>query len=306
MIHKKTFTNELLNSNYQFEYSHNLNTTEILVKWYDNNGIERSTFDLLQIIDEYKIILSCNEEIEGTHTLLFSYEMSGATTLGRRLFELDGTEDPDTSLRLALGKANTQSVNIKLSSFLTWLFSKLGFLKIKNNLYELKGAAESAKARSNLGVYSTTQVNGYLAQKATLFQSGSGQALGVNNTSPYNPSGDYNPATLKTVKNVGFKLILAGYVGIDGSPLAYFRNTDILTANFTATKTATGSYTVTHNLGKTNYYVLAITIGTTDPGVSIQKLQKYDKSFQVYTADDSSTNNSAFEFFMFQLNSYIK
>lgn len=303
MIHKKTFVNAELNASYQLEYTHNLGTTSIIAKWYDENGVERMTSDLFQIVDDNNVILTTNEVLTGTHTLLLMYEAAGETTTGRRLFELSTTTDPSETLRLALGKASTPASNITLTAFLAWLLTKLGFLKVASNLSDLNNAAT---ARANLSVYSTSQVDASLAAKASLYQSGSGGVLGVNNTSIYNPASNYNPATYRNVKNLGMKMLCAGFVSSSaGTATEYFRNSDVLAGPFAASNEAgSGHYRITHNKGNTSYYVFFIPVGATGVTIKPCMLTKTANYFDLYFADDVSGNDTDFEFFMFDLNAY--
>lgn len=302
MIYKKTFTSADLNASYQLELTHNLGTSDLIPSWKDENGIYRAIGDLVQIVDDNNVILSCNGGIEGTHTLYLSYEAAGTTTSGRRLFELATVTDPAVTMRIPLGKSATPTVNITLTAMLAWLMSKLGFLKVASNLSDLSSAAS---ARSNLSVYSQAQVDAAVALKATLYQAASGSVLGVNNTSVYNPVNNYNPATLRNVKNIGFKLLLAGNVASDGTAGDEpFRNSDVLLGSFSAERTETGSYKVTHNLGSTNYMVFPVSTGTTEDFVGVTKVYKYANYFIAHFGDDSSLNNAAFDFFMVQFNTY--
>lgn len=302
MIYKKTFTGADLNASYQLVLTHNLGTSDIIPSWKDENGIYRTIGDLVQIVDDNNIMLSCNEAIAGTHTLYLSYNEAGTSTAGRRLFELSAVTDPVETMRLPLGKASTPAVNITLTAFLAWLMTKLGFLKVASNLSDLQSAAS---ARSNLSVYSQKQVDDAVALKATLYQAASGSVLGVNNASVYNPVSNYNPATLRNVKNIGFKLLLAGSVAADGTAgLESFRNSNVLSGRFTAERTATGSYKVSHNLHNTDYMVFTVTTGTTQNAIGTTKIYKYADYFYQHSADDSSLNDAAFDFFIVQFNPY--
>lgn len=303
MIHKKTFTNAELNGSHQLAYTHNLNTSDLVPAWKDNTGVYRVIGDLIQIVDANNILLSCNEVIAGTHTLYLQYDAAGETTTGRRLFELTTTDDPVTTLRIPLGKASTATVNMTLASMLAWLLTKLGFLKVASNLSDL---ASVAVARANLSVYSQAQVDALNALKASLYQAGSGSVLGVANTSIYNPTANYHPATLRNVKNLGMKLILAGYVSADGSwTTTLFLNTDVLDlGDISSQRDSTGVYTITHNLGSTSYHIIANTMGTTGPGAKIGKLDRDTDDFTLNIYIGSTPYNSDFEFFMFQLETY--
>jgi len=303
MIHKKTFVAGELNGSYQLEYTHNLGTSDIIAFWYDNTGVARITADLFQVVDDNNVILSCNESITGTHTLLMYYDEAGATASGRRLFELTTTDDPATSLRLPLGKASTPASNILLSDFLSWLLDNLGFLKVASNLADLNNVAS---ARAALAIYSAAQVDTYLAQKATLYQAGSGSVLGVANTSIFNPTANYHPATLRNVKNLGIKPLLAAQISSSGSwTLTHFLNSDVLDlGDLQVTRDSTGVYTITHNFGSTAYMVICQTLNETDKQVHVAEIDKNANTFVTHIYDLNSGENAAFEFIMFAFNSY--
>jgi len=303
MIHKKTFVNAELNGSYQLEYQHNLGTQDVVPSWKDNDGIHRAIGDLFQVIDDNNIILSCNEIISGTHTLYLEYDEAGVTASGRRLFELSTTADPALTLRLALGKAATPASNITLGAFLTWLLAKLSFLKVHSNLSDLQNVAT---ARANLVVYSQAQVNAYLAQKAALFQAGSGGVLGVANTSIYNPTSNYHPATLRNIKNLGLRMLCSAAISSAGTwSSTKFLNTDILDlGDLASSRTGTGIYRITHEIGHTNYHVIGQSVGSTGPAVGIAKINKQNDYFDIHFGDDSSLNDTDFEFFMFDFNTY--
>jgi hypothetical protein len=305
MIAKKTFTNDDLNGSYQLTWMHSLANSDVVPSWKDNLGIFRTIGDLFQVIDDNNVILSCNSAIEGTHTLYLTYEAAGTTTAGRRLFELTETTDPSTTLKIALGKASTPASNITLSNFLTWLYNTLGFLKITSNLSDINNAGT---ARGNLGVYSTTQVDEGLAAKASLYQAGSGAVLGVNNTSVYKPSTNYNPATLRNIKNLGFQLLLAARIDSGGGwNTTYFLNTNELDLDDLASERfETGAYRITHNFGNTGYFILANYLGHSGDTYPYYfgGVYKTSNNFNIYFADDASKNNADFEFYMFKINPY--
>lgn len=211
MIHAIVFTNDDLNGSYQFEYNHKLNTQNIVPAWKDENGIFRSIGDLIQIVDDNNITLSCNEPVTGNQTLLLQYEAIGTSTTGRRLFEQELVSTIDPTYRLAVGKASSPTINWTLSGLITYLMSHLGFLKVTSNLSDLNNVAT---ARTNLSVYSQSQVTSFLAAKATLYQSGSGSVLGVSNTSIYTPSANYHPATKKYVDDNTITPLFKGYTEI--------------------------------------------------------------------------------------------
>lgn len=197
MINKKLFTNAELNGSYQLVYTHNLNTQDVIPTLYDSVGLQTITADNFALGDETGnnkdniVTLSLNNPITGTWKLLLSYQSGSETTSGRRAFEF-GTGTPSDDSRLVYGKAATPSLNITFASLYSLLLTKLGFLKLSENLNDLP---DKSQARTNLGVYETVAVDNALAQKATLYQAASGAVLGVANTAVFKPSGNYHPAT---------------------------------------------------------------------------------------------------------------
>lgn len=79
----------------------------------------------------------------------------------RRLFE-QTTGNPDDTDRLAFGRAANASRNITWLNFKSLLNSVLGFLVPSNNLSDVSSASTS---RTNLDVYSTTEVDNALGGK---------------------------------------------------------------------------------------------------------------------------------------------
>ena len=197
MINKKLFTNADLNGSYQLVYTHNLNNQDVIPTLFDGASIQAITADNFALGDEVGnnkdniVTLSLNNPITGTWKLLLSYQSGAETSAGRRAFEL-ATGTPSDDCRVVFGKAATPSLNITFTSLYALLLSKLGFLKLSENLNDI---VDKSQARTNLGVYSTTAVDNAIADKATLYQTASGAVLGVANTTIYNPTSDYHPAT---------------------------------------------------------------------------------------------------------------
>ena len=191
-----TFTNDDLDSNFEVELIHGKNTENVILSWVDENNIDRTTTDVFTVLDANTIKVSCGSSVTGTQTVVVCYDDILSIT-GRKLFGLANLSSPyDQTYRLALGKENAPAVNVTLRNFLTWLGSVLPFMKGSNNLLDVtnKGAA-----RSNLNVYSKTEVDARVLPKLDAYSSGMGYGLGHLNTAPYTPVGDYNPATKKYV-----------------------------------------------------------------------------------------------------------
>lgn len=86
----------------------------------------------------------------------------------------------------------------------------------------------------------------------------------------------------------------AGYVGSDGS------TGNDLPTGWTAAQDATGLYTVTHNLGSTDYFVTFCIDGTTTPGRVQSGVIRAANSFQVgwYSQTDSVRSDVNFQFIL--------
>lgn len=111
--------------------------------------------------------------------------------MSRRIFEQPENNDPDLTKRVAFGGASKITENMTWSNFITWITGKLSFLKISENLNDLDNATT---ARTNLGVYSTTQVDTLLDDKADELD-----VLTKTNTTVYTPTADYHPGTKKYI-----------------------------------------------------------------------------------------------------------
>lgn len=309
-IAKRTFNQSDLNGSNQLVFTHNLNTQDIVPALKDNLGnlvnmadifwhgnATRSNPDNVVTID-----LSGYVAISGTWSLLLSYTSSGEAGGGRRAFELTENTDPEDTFRFIVGKQDTPSVNISFASLYTLLMTKLGFLKVDNDLSDLNN---KDAARGNLGVFSQAEVLNLTGGKASLYQTGSGAVLGVNNTAVYKGSDNYNPAVMRDVRNVGGRMLLAGVItSTGGIGVTFYRNTDLIDT-FEASKLGTGLYRVTHNFGSYEYIVTGSTSGSAAAPMYFGRVEKNTTYFDISTGDDSSKNDSAFEFIMWGFNSYI-
>lgn len=249
MIHKKLFTTADLDASYVLTYQHNLNNEDIIVKWYDADGYEQILVGLLRIVDVNTIELNCGGDITGTHKLLISYETT-VELAGENLFGLDLKEtEPESDARVAIGFPLSKAYNLRWSKFKQVLQAGLDYcLRDGSNLT----ATNKPQFRSNLGVYSTSQVDTAVASKATLLQAGSGYAIGTANNMEYNPTQNYHPATLKAI--------------IDRVPTLYFAGTVTAAgvwtklkgsgAGYGTSKETTGHYLFSHMFNSLNYIVV--------------------------------------------------
>ena len=193
-----TFTNDDLDSNFEVELIHGKNTENVILSWVDENNIDRTTTDVFTILDANTIKVSCGSSVTGTQTVVVCYDDILSIT-GRKLFGLANLPSPyDQTYRLALGKENAPAVNVSLQNFLTWLTSKLPFMKGENALSDIPENKKGA-ARSNLNVYSKAEVEAWVKPKLDAYSPGMGGGLGCFNTAEYTPFSDYHPATKKYV-----------------------------------------------------------------------------------------------------------
>lgn len=120
-----------------------------------------------------------------------------------------------------------------------------------------------------------------------------------NNTSAYSPTTNYNPATKKYVDDhIVSNLLWLGTISADGTTVN--KQSGTLTS-ITAVKTATGSYTLTHNIGNTNYYITANGIEPTQPAASLRSYIKNDNAFDYHCSDDGSLNDISVEIAIYSI-----
>lgn len=154
-----------------------------------------------------------------------------------RLFEQTEDNDPDLSNRIAFGKAATATGNMTFTNFLTWIFGKLNFLKSSNNLSDV---ASSSTSRTNLGVYSKSEVDSAVGAKLSAYPTANG-GLRVTNSTTFHPTSSYHPATKRYV---------------DGYTSTGYRANHILSGTYHYGDVGSGGdqdITITHNLGHTDY-----------------------------------------------------
>lgn len=294
-IAKRTFTNANLDGSYRLVWNHNLNTTDVIPTLYDNDLIQGITSDLFALGDETgadkpnNITLSMGGPITGTFTLLLSYISAGESGAGRRAFELSTTATPTDDMRVIIGKEATPSLNMTLTQFFAHLLTKLGFLKLAENLNDI---VNKEQARTNLGVYSTVEVDNGLSAKASLYQAGSGAVLGVANTAAFNPTSTYHPATKKYADD---------YILFHGMVTATSNGAQTVT-KYSGVLTVTcdhepqeGKFKITHNKGDLNYVIFHSIAGDYEKVV----YAVYDK--QINTVKVSVFQNTNFYITIFRI-----
>jgi len=110
------------------------------------------------------------------------------------LFGRPEDNDPALTQKLAHGTGTTAAKTMTFQGLVTWLTTKLPFLKTANNLSDVNAST----ARTNLSVYSKAEsdlTGGTKADKTNVLER--------NNTGVYAPTLDYHPATKKYVDQGG-------------------------------------------------------------------------------------------------------
>jgi hypothetical protein len=135
--------------------------------------------------------------------------------MSRRLFEQPEENTPDTSLRLAFGKALANTKNMTLANFKSWLLnSDIAFLRQSNDLSEVNASI----ARSNLNVPSATDMATALSARATANDGGTNPVcLSTTNSFIYTPTDVYHPVTKQYSDLKGGNILMRGLATI-GNP----------------------------------------------------------------------------------------
>lgn len=300
MILSTPFQQGDLNGNNQLVVTHNLNTSVIAPVYIDNTGINQTTVGIFALGDENgndtlnKCTLSLNSTIIGIHILELVYVSSIEQLDGKKLFEQSTIPSASPSLndRLALGRFGIPAYNMTLSSLISNLGTWLGslFLKKADNLAGLNNTA----ALNNLGAPSLAYVNNQLTQKAGIYQTNSGAALGTANALEYTPQTNYNPATKKYVDDNN-PLLCVGYIsnhtGNNPSVTIVHSNSN-LTPTFSCTRLGEGFYEINHNLGG-NYVSINEALydgGSTIYPYYVSKSKDEENRFFVFCAAPASAS----------------
>ena len=140
-----------------------------------------------------------------------------------------------------------------------------------------------------------------VAQINTLFQT-IANSLSLNQTAVFLPTpGSYEPATaLYADQAAGCKLLWVGNFSGSGASVTKL-GPSASTIVVTYVRTGTGAYTISHNIGSTNYFVVGMGI---DPiGIVVSPRSAYSQTssgFKTATSDDSSANDADFQLAIFQ------
>jgi len=211
------------------------------------------------------------------------------------LFDQSENTNPNLAQRIAFGRALNATENMTFTNFITWITGKLGFFKISSNLGD--PGRNVTTMRSNLGVYSTLQVDTALLNKADKFPT-SGGALKTNNTTSFTPTTDYHPATKKYVDDNSLLPLFKGYTAI-GDPGSLAERTVSL-----GTTLSTSNYMIVGELyelanprkvqdigwGTFNHATTSFGIVLRDYGSSVQNLRFY---FMIYAASSFTSCTNA-------------
>jgi hypothetical protein len=120
-----------------------------------------------------------------------------------------------------------------------------------------------------------------------------------NNTAAYSPTTAYNPATKKYVDDhIVSNLLWLGTVSADGTTVN--KQSGTLTG-ITATKTATGTYTLTHNIGNQNYYISANGFDSSQPACSLRSYTPGNDTLVYHCSDDGSLNDCAVQIAIYSI-----
>ena len=102
---------------------------------------------------------------------------------------------------------------------------------------------------------------------------------------------------IKQGQGIGIKLKLSASVSANGTGTKINGN-----LAFASNRLSTGKYLITHNLGNTNYMVVANVVAAENVTntVKVCGIHQTNTNFTIYLADDPSVNDSDFRFSLFE------
>lgn len=198
-----TFINSQLDADFNITWNHLKGTSNVVAMWVDNTGIVRNTTDVIQIVDDNNVLVSCGGPITGDNTIILFYDDTSAFA-GRKLFELmdiTNYEDILATLKVAVGKTDTPTQNVPFSVLLDYFQYNLDVLRKSAALSDIP-ASELPSARAALQVLSIAQVQGLVNAKLGVHGGGFGSGLSTTNTAEFNPTQVWHPATKKYVDDL--------------------------------------------------------------------------------------------------------
>ena len=187
----------------------------------------------------------------------------------KRLFEqpIEIPANQGMEKRIAFGRTGVATKNMTFNDLISWLNSKLSFLRPSQNLNDVQN---KATARNNLNVYSKDEV--------------------------YNKSEvDTTINTLQN-RNRGFTIIEMGYIKMGASNnLTY----ETVTWNIPidVTRLEVGRYKYTHNLDTWEHQIIAMIdmpsecAGNSAAALKVGQISRFENYDIIYTSDDSSRND---------------
>lgn len=182
----------------------------------------------------------------------------------KRLFEQSLDSSPvDLNQRIAMGRAGVLTKNITLTSFISWLNTKLSFLIPSNNLSDVPN---KATARTNLDVHSKSET--------------------------YTQTEVNNLNTTTNNRFGGLTVRLVGAVNADGS---YAKVSGDL--GMSVTKPDAGRYVITHLLGNVNYLIFSQALMESGrAGMKTIDWERNANDMVIETGDDGGRTSGAFMF----------
>jgi len=150
---------------YFFDYRHNVNSDDILVGVFDENGKLMNSNGLYEKLDDNTLRIYFPTNYNITWNVYVFYEDGDIllTAPKKRLFEQDTISAADLNsyldYRLAMGKEGKPTYNVTIEDFKSWCQQSIDgsiYLLKSNNLSDLN---DVAAARNNLDVYSKASVD---------------------------------------------------------------------------------------------------------------------------------------------------
>ncbi len=214
MINNYPFTSVDQDAEFNLVITHNLDTTNILPSWTDENGVYQLFQGLCHFGDALgsdqnnKITFMIGSPVTGTNKILLQYLSANETLATKKpLEQYLTTIEPELDDRFILGKAGKSVYNITWAYLKQLLTTAIGgnFFAVTDTPFsEILFNEDRKKAgRNNLGVYSKTNVDTFFLSVSQ--RKGAGQMLGINNTESYTPETEYNPATKRYADSIPVK-----------------------------------------------------------------------------------------------------
>lgn len=207
-----------------------------------------------------------------------------------RIFE-QSESDPELEGRIATGRAGHATINTTMTNFLIWLNARLNFLKKASNLSDLD---DVPTARANLSVYSKSELDASLNLKAA-----KSNVIEKGTATSYTPTNAKDPVNKGYVDSLSMiPLVWAGVPALGTSIDFQYGSKTV-----TAARPATGTYTITHNIGHTNYHVIATPTVATDVTGTAKASQIYyaSNSFTITFANDVTSDDVDFRFIILDM-----